>query len=475
MLAEIRSDVFRTGAIAFRPGLNVVLGDDNATNSIGKSTLLMIVDFGLGGRSLLEHNTDLVTELGHHDYFFSFHFEGEIYRYRRGTSEPDVVYPCDADFQASAAVGVAEYTAFLKHAYHIYLPDVSFRALVGLYTRVWGKDNLSVERPLHVVQNQSGKDCVDTLLKTFGRYETIRDLAARLADVEAETKALLTAKRHNIVPAVGKRDYQENQKRITELEGELSAIKDSLALYATSLSEVVNKQVLDLKVEKDRLSELRLSLAARLERIQSNIAANRHIRSASFEGLIRYFPSVDQSRLAQVEEFHNGVARLLRDELRESERGLKEQLQQIDEGLAEINAQMTAALASVNEPTVLVDHIFRVAVSLQGAREENEQFETEQSLTDRLRELRRALAEEKQAVLVAVETIINEGMRAIVSTIFDDGRKSPQLSLREHNYLGHLRRRLRRHGHHRPPRRRLLGVRERHLGPHRHHPARPRR
>ncbi len=66
MLSEIRCDKFRMGSIQFHKGLNVILGDDNATNSIGKSTLLMIIDFALGGDSLLKHNGDIVDELGHH-------------------------------------------------------------------------------------------------------------------------------------------------------------------------------------------------------------------------------------------------------------------------------------------------------------------------------------------------------------------------------------------------------------------------
>lgn len=49
MLLEVRSDKFRQSAIQFRAGLNVVLGDDNATNSIGKSSLLMVLDFVLAG------------------------------------------------------------------------------------------------------------------------------------------------------------------------------------------------------------------------------------------------------------------------------------------------------------------------------------------------------------------------------------------------------------------------------------------
>ena len=49
MLKQIQSSVFRKGPIFFHEGLNTVLGDDQGSNSIGKSTLLMIVDFIFGG------------------------------------------------------------------------------------------------------------------------------------------------------------------------------------------------------------------------------------------------------------------------------------------------------------------------------------------------------------------------------------------------------------------------------------------
>lgn len=147
MLIEIRSDQFRTKRIEFHKGLNVVLGDENATNSIGKSTLLMVVDFAFGGNSLLDHNKDLIVELGHHDYFFSFEFGEDISRFRRGTYQPDVVYKCNKDYESTSPISIEEYTAFLKAAYRIGFEDISFRSLVGLYLRVWGKDNLNVHNP----------------------------------------------------------------------------------------------------------------------------------------------------------------------------------------------------------------------------------------------------------------------------------------------------------------------------------------
>lgn len=434
MLSEVRSEVFRTKVITFQAGLNVVLGDENATNSIGKSTLLMVVDFAFGGNTLLEHNSDLVAELGHHDYDFLFRFDGEAYRYRRGTHEPTVVYLCDELLQPQRALSVEEYTAFLKHAYHIDLPDLSFRALVGLYARVWGKGNLSVERPLHVVQTQSPKDCVNNLLKTFGRFDSIRSLVDRLTSIEAKGKALDTAIQHDIVPTLAPREYAANKQDIDALEAELNDIKANLASYATNLSAVVNKEILALKVEKDDLLALRLTLEARLARITRNIAENRYIKSKHFADLLTFFPEINESRLAKVEEFHNGVAKLLRGELSEAERALQEQLRHIDASIRDIDRQMTSTLGSVNEPTILVDRVYDVAVSLQAAREKNDRFEKRKNIRKTVKALKSELADEKLKVLRTVEDIINDGLRRIVTSVFGETRKSPHLALRENNY-----------------------------------------
>ena len=54
MLMEIRCDDFKENdnvrkPITFYKGLNVVLGNESGTNSVGKSTFLMILDFVFGG------------------------------------------------------------------------------------------------------------------------------------------------------------------------------------------------------------------------------------------------------------------------------------------------------------------------------------------------------------------------------------------------------------------------------------------
>jgi hypothetical protein len=228
MLIEIRSQKFRTGVVSFHSGLNVILGDANATNSIGKSTMLMVVDFAFGGKDLLVHNNDVVAELGHHEYFFTFQFIDEIHRFCRDTSQPDTVYSCGTNFELGPPMTVEAYTAFLRQAYEVELRDLSLRMLVSLYTRVWGKENLDPSRPLHIVPSKGGGECVDNLIKTFDRYGPIRDLALKLGDAEKELKAWGTAKSYRVIPTIQKKGFNENQGSIAALENELADIRTNL-------------------------------------------------------------------------------------------------------------------------------------------------------------------------------------------------------------------------------------------------------
>ena len=107
MLKEIRSDAFRTfegkirEPIILNEGLNVVLGSNSGTNSIGKSTFLMIIDFVFGGDDYIEKCPDAHKALNKpHVIQFMFEF-GEIKHYfSRSTGEDKFVYICNSDCEA---------------------------------------------------------------------------------------------------------------------------------------------------------------------------------------------------------------------------------------------------------------------------------------------------------------------------------------------------------------------------------------
>ena len=92
-------------------------------------------------------------------------------------------------------------------------------------------------------------------------------------------KAWGTAKTHRVIPVIQKEGYDENQKSIATLESELSDIRVSLARYTANVSEVINRELLEFKEQKDRLLGLRLTLASRLQRVQDNLRGSRAVRS----------------------------------------------------------------------------------------------------------------------------------------------------------------------------------------------------
>lgn len=434
MLREIRCEKFRTGVVTFHPGLNVVLGDGNATNSIGKSTLLMLVDFVFGGSTLLEWNQDVVAELGHHHYDFAFEFDGEVHRFRRETITPENVYVCDADYKVSTAIKLEEFNAFLKNAYRLEQPGQTFRAAVGLHLRVWGKTNLIPDEPLHAFPKQRDKDCIDNLVKTYGEFEAIRarDDAVRTAD--SDLKVIRAAAGKQLIPKVNKTGYAQAKVQIADLERDLEDVRQNLASYATNLSVVINKEVLDLKERKDDLLQRRMTVAGRLQRVDRNLSGKRSLHSSNFQDLQKFFPEINTERLAEVEAFHDGVARILKEQLKQSKEQLADEVKLIDLSIARIDSEMAAALGSVEQPGSLVDHVYKVALSLQTARASRDGYEIEQAHVEALRKAREALAEVKERILTEIETSVNNGMREIVSEAVGEHRKSPRLSLDDATY-----------------------------------------
>ena len=74
MLSKISCEKFYIKEINFHSGLNVVLGDDNGSNSIGKSTFLMVIDFVFGGKDYVLKSTDVQRNVGNHIILFEFQF-----------------------------------------------------------------------------------------------------------------------------------------------------------------------------------------------------------------------------------------------------------------------------------------------------------------------------------------------------------------------------------------------------------------
>ena len=81
MLLEVSCDKFVENGevrkpIIFEKGLNAVVGNESGTNSVGKSTFLMILDYVFGGDDYIKKSKEVfkATNVGPHTIKFKFEF-----------------------------------------------------------------------------------------------------------------------------------------------------------------------------------------------------------------------------------------------------------------------------------------------------------------------------------------------------------------------------------------------------------------
>ena len=433
MLVEVYCERFRQKLIKFTRGLNVVVGDENAANSIGKSTALMVIDFVFGGNSLLIHNKDVVDEIGHHEYRFVFEFEGERFFFKRSTILSDVVSRCNEQGEVVRDWSLTEFLAFLHDKYRS-PAHISFRSFVSLYSRVWGKGNYETQLPLHIVKAARAEDCVNTLIKAFDKFEGIETLVASRDGLAKEKKALSQAFSSNIIRKINRREYLNNEEIVSNVEARLKQIQNAIALYATSLDELVDDDMLKLRKYRSELVDIARSIDLRLDRIQKNLDGRRGISKGSFEGLVKYFPNVNIARLEEVEFFHQGISSILKKDLLAAKERLQAERDNINEKINEVEGRIQTKSDSISAPSELINTISDLSNTLRDAESQNSYYDLSLDLNSKFKSVQRELSRTREVVCNDIELDINSEIARIVTKIYGDASKSPEIKLDGKSY-----------------------------------------
>jgi len=435
MLVELESAAFRVPKIVFHEGLNVIIGDPSAANSIGKSTLLMVIDFVFGGNSLLESSDDIIRNVGEHSYRFKFCFAGRAHYFMRSTKTKELVDKCDSTYVVTKTISLSDYTSWLAEAYAIVGKGLSFRAMVGPYSRVWPKENVTnVHRPLHADPHQSANDCIDTLTKLFGRFADVQQSSAAFQEAENKRKVWRKAGGLNYVPKISRKEYAANNIALESIGNEVTEIKKNLAQYALNLRAIVDREVMDLAQNKDMLLRERSKIQQRLIRTQQNLRSNKHVKSSQLDSLKDFFPNIQVDKVVQIEEFHSAVARLLKKELVQTETSLKSQLESLDVAIAQIDAQVATRLSDYENPNAIVDRVYQLSERWQGLKNANRSYERSSSLDLAYEKTKQELEAVKQEILDEIEAKINAELARLVSEIYGQGANAPKLSLGQNSY-----------------------------------------
>ena len=435
MLIEVQCDKFvKNGQIRepirFHAGLNAVLGDDNGSNSIGKSTFLMILDFVFGGSDYVKKCTDVQENVKTHTINFAFDFDGQKYYFSRNTTEYNKVIPCDADYKPledHAPITVQQYWEFLCEHYGLTAEGITWRSAVGRFIRVYKRDTLDEERPLRSSKDETTADAIKNYMRLFDRYAAVEAQIKQAAEAEDEKEAFRkTTQTYNHVRAAkSEKERAENEERIIVLEQSERELAENSNQGLLDLDSMTARRLTELTEQLINYRRQKARVQTQLNAIRRDMTEQKKGFKRTFTDLERFFPGEEFRTLEDIERFHQKLAKILADEFAETEKDLATTFVLLNNEIVRIQEQITEIKNVPNVSQAILREFARITTELNNLREANQNYDE----LERLKKVAADYAETRDAVihdqLLAIESAINQAMREISFAILKDATHLP--------------------------------------------------
>ncbi|MGQ7856285.1 DUF2326 domain-containing protein [Pedobacter sp. WC2501] len=432
MLKEIKCNLFTEKILAFKPGLNTIVGDSVSTNSIGKSTLLMIIDFVFGGNSYLQKNSGSIKELGALTFYFCFEFEKNLYRFSRNTESPERIEVCNVDYKPISQIDIDEYTDLLKSKYAI-INALSFRAIVGVYSRIWGKDNNNVNKPLQSFLKEPESTSITVLIKLFNKYESISQTEKSIKSKVESKRIIEGIHNKNYVERVTKTQFKANEVLISEKKNQINDIKDNLLQFTLNIEELTGKEIIKLKTEKSKLLEVQNVVLNKIKRLELNLEG-KSVKSKYFQRLSSFFESPNEKKIEEIETFHDNITAILKKEINSAIKVLQEENFNYTNRIAEIDNEISQLLKNVDSPKFIIEKLYDLTIEINKLETTNRFYSEKFDVIEDLSRLNDSLSAITYDILREIESLINTELIKINKIVHSEAKKIPRLILNKKNY-----------------------------------------
>lgn len=433
MLREICCDSFHQKRICFNEGLNVVLGTTTGTNSIGKSTFMLIIDFIFGGDTYSK-TEDIVQNVKAHRICWTVSFDGREYFFARRVPDSNYVEKCNNGYLECAKISVPDYCNWLREKTNLAIDGLSFRDAVGRYIRAYGKDNCSEKKPLQASIRESDEKASIALIKLFDMYSLISVLQDQAAHSADEYKAYTHAQKLSFIPKIGKSKYLANKKEMNKIESELAQLEDSLEYNLLDVDALASEKAIEIKRQISRAKRRRSSLLSRMAAIDDNLNYTFSVSSDTYHELSKFFPTANFTAIQEVEKFHKGIASLFKQELHEEHSCVKRAIQDYDALIDSLEHQMKQLIQDPKISKIVLEKHASSLKELERMREENQTYEKSNELKSQRDKDNDDLEEIKAKQFGTLSSKINQKMAQINNAIYEGKYNSPLLSFIGNTY-----------------------------------------
>ncbi|MBR7369183.1 DUF2326 domain-containing protein [Klebsiella variicola subsp. variicola] len=431
MLTSIYCDKLSRRSLTFNEGLNTILGPRSGANSIGKSSVLYLIDFVFGGTSFIDKCADVIQRKGHFDIYATFEFDGICYKFLRNTESPNEVLFCVENCKRT----IEEFREFLFKSYGFVSGGPSFRNLTSRFVRIWRKGNEDPEHPLHVVPTEKYNDIKDFLIKTFGYADVFEEMNNSKKKQDALKSSIDAAIKQGVIVKAGKREAKLLEQELHEIDGKINFIKNDLTGYINNIEEIINERNLELVKEKSELLETKSLTCNKILRLKRNLNYTNPINEKYFSKLIDFIPSVNIEKIKEVESFHSGIAKILKDKIKEELNSLQLQLDEIEAVLKEKTDLINLSVGVVDKPTQIVTDILTLTVRKKEIESIVAYTKLKEKVDGDLKGIKESINDKIKDVLDSIELLINSAVGDVCAEIYPKGRLYPNLKLGDRSYV----------------------------------------
>lgn len=439
MLKEISCELFKANGevrkpISFHKGLNIILGGRTGVNSIGKSTMLLIVDFAFAGDTYAK--SDAVKQLGNHSINFTFEFDENPYYFMRQTATPGDFVQLDKNGNIIATLNRENYTKWLSEKYQMDFVGMKFRNTISRFFRIYGKNNYNELRPLQMRGGtESQESAIHVLVTLFNQYEAVLAFEEQLKLADDRITAFREARKYQFIPSAvdGLKKYEENITIIAALKQE-KAVLETTHNQAVNTEEV-NKanQVNALMVQMQDARRVVNEKENELHLIDLNISQGVYPTEADLMSLREFFPEANLQKLVDIERFHNKIQTILQDELEAAKTRLKEELIPLKQMMNELQKMAEEIQPSMAFSKEFLSAYSRLVRRIHSLEDENEAFDTRNTLQNEKKRTSDRLKSQMVTVLKVIELTINRHMSEISDFISYGNDNPPILGIKEYN------------------------------------------
>ncbi|MBR0295064.1 MAG: DUF2326 domain-containing protein [Bacilli bacterium] len=436
MLKEIYCDRFKTGGkdgqtrepITFKKGLNIIEGADNGTNSIGKSTFLMIIDFCFGGNDYVKKLLDVKNNVGPHTIWFTFEFD-KLYHFARKTDESDFVYVCEEGHKVTdRKIPLDDFTQFLKEKYEINVMDISFRQIVSRFMRIYNRENLNELLPLRAFENETEKNSLMEMVKLYNLYQALKELSRISEEASEKDDTFGKAQEYRFIPKITDTEYKANEKRIEELKAEAEALADRSERGLLDLPAEKAEEITRLKDQITALKRNRSRYYNQLNAFKKDAEFEVSGLKSDFSDLTTYFDNVDLASLQEIEEFHRKISAILKKEVKASINEIWQNINFLNDAIKDLEDQLAEVQQSTNISKVVLKSYATIEKEIETLTKINENHKKKKELHKTAKEKEDELNELIAAQLAKVIAAMNLKMAEINKEFYLNETNAPVLS-----------------------------------------------